>query len=260
MLEAAGITVKYLPKSQVLDNFFTAQMDKFRILDMVEYRRVLYMDSDVLPFCSLDYFFELSDGPDAILRENIVLVGISEPAQGGLFMLKPNHEDFVELTEMMNKYLEGGGEFDKEIGWGHKITFPDDWRFPDQYGFMKAGTKWDFYAANADQGLLYYWTKYRKKNVSILGEEIAESWYGEKVIGEDGTEESTEIHNDLHMMITDVHLSRRCSPFESGDFGLKLYAPYSDFRHYTGRYKPWKKITNLKDLPSTADGIMDGFV
>jgi len=31
---------------------------------------------------SLDYFFDLSDWPDAIQRENIVLAYNSEPAQG----------------------------------------------------------------------------------------------------------------------------------------------------------------------------------
>ena len=71
MPEAHQDMLEAVPKSKS-DNFYTAQLDKFHILDLVEYRRVIYMDAYVMPFCCLDYFFELSDGPNASLTENII--------------------------------------------------------------------------------------------------------------------------------------------------------------------------------------------
>ena len=54
ILNKSGIIVKYLPKARA-DNFHTAMMDKFRILQFVEYDRILYLDSDVIPLNNLDY-------------------------------------------------------------------------------------------------------------------------------------------------------------------------------------------------------------
>jgi hypothetical protein len=57
-----------------------AVLDKFRILGLVEYRRVLLMDGDVMPNTSLDYLFEMSDGENATLKENLITAGKMEPA------------------------------------------------------------------------------------------------------------------------------------------------------------------------------------
>jgi len=247
MLKKAGVIVKYLPKGKA-DNFFTAQMDKFRILELVQYRRVVYMDADVMPFCNLDYFFELSDGPNATLRENVIIPYRNEPAHGGLFMLKPSHEDFKEITEIIHTHYENGGVFDEEIGWGHKIIAPDEWR---SVLITKEDRKWDFYGAFADQGLLYYWTKYRKKNVSILFRGQVESWYNSSVSGAGGVI-SKEVNKGLHLRrFSNTRKTR--SPFLGWEFGLFNVMPYSDFKHFSGRLKPWRidppnKIPN----PSTA--------
>ena len=72
ILTKSGVIVKYIPKP-ITDNFHTAMMDKFRILELTEYERVLYLDADVMPLNNLDYIFEASVGPNAILEENVVL-------------------------------------------------------------------------------------------------------------------------------------------------------------------------------------------
>jgi alpha-N-acetylglucosamine transferase len=55
-------------------------LDKFRILGMTEYRRVLFLDGDVVPLVNLDYLFELSDPAHTttptILMENLVVAGL----------------------------------------------------------------------------------------------------------------------------------------------------------------------------------------
>jgi alpha-N-acetylglucosamine transferase len=49
-----NIQIVYLP--QTTPNYaYTVLLEKFRILDFIHYRRVLYMDADVMPFCILDY-------------------------------------------------------------------------------------------------------------------------------------------------------------------------------------------------------------
>jgi alpha-N-acetylglucosamine transferase len=58
--------------------FYEGQL-KIPTSDMVEYRRVLSLDADVLPVGNLDYLFELSDGDNPILRENLVIAGPFEP-------------------------------------------------------------------------------------------------------------------------------------------------------------------------------------
>lgn len=59
-LERARVRLLILPPA-VRDNFSTATLDKFRILDLVEYDRVVFMDSDAFPTCRLDYWFEESE-------------------------------------------------------------------------------------------------------------------------------------------------------------------------------------------------------
>jgi hypothetical protein len=48
------------------------------------------MDGDVMPIASLDYLFEMSDGENATLKENLITAGKLEPANAvSLFLLYP---------------------------------------------------------------------------------------------------------------------------------------------------------------------------
>lgn len=148
ILEAKKIIIKYLKMAKV-DNFYTAQMAKFDILDLVEYDRVLFLDADVMPRCNLDYMFHLSEGPNPPLQENAILAWTNEPAAGGFFMLKPNHTDYLlNLEIQMKRLLHQGETFDVIKGWGHIIEPPDQW---NSRNYIRHGTKWDFYGSNCDQ-------------------------------------------------------------------------------------------------------------
>lgn len=156
VLEALNIKFRYIPKSKI-ENFFKTMLDKFRVLGLTEYRRVLFMDGDVMPTGNLDYLFELSDGPDAILKPNLVITGSQEPANGGFFMLAPGEGELEEINEIIHQREVKAQSlphpyFDEVEGWGHEILPPDKWdRLKD------SGTNWTFWAAFADQGLLYHW-------------------------------------------------------------------------------------------------------
>lgn len=139
ILSKSGVIIKYIPPP-LTDNFHTAMMDKFRILELTGYDRVIYLDSDVMPVNNIDYIFQKSVGPDAKLQENVVLQNHLEPASGGFFMLKPDKEDFAKVTDLIMKRQRQGYDFNETIGWGHIITEPDYWQ-----SFSKRGNKWDFY-------------------------------------------------------------------------------------------------------------------
>jgi hypothetical protein len=63
VLTLVGVKIVYLPKFRhhKFQKFYALMMEKFRILSLTEYSRVLYLDFDVMPRCNLDYLFHLSD-------------------------------------------------------------------------------------------------------------------------------------------------------------------------------------------------------
>ena len=111
LLQAMNIRVIYLPKAShyKLESFYSLMMEKFRILQLEEYSRVLYLDADMLPMCNLDYVMELSER-GKLLQDNVVLAYKGEPASGGFFVLKPNATDYDELVNIIKtterKYLK----------------------------------------------------------------------------------------------------------------------------------------------------------
>lgn len=142
ILKKSGIIVKYLPKAQ-LDNFHTAMMDKFRILQLVDYTRVLYLDADVIPLNNLDYVFEMSVGPNAVLEENLSLAYNNEPTSGGFFMLKPSDKDYDLISTIVEKREREGYHFNETIGWGHVMKPPDEW----ESLLGPKGSLWNFYGS-----------------------------------------------------------------------------------------------------------------
>ena len=104
LLRAMNIRVLYLPKAlhYTLESFYTLMMEKFRILQLEEYSRVLYLDADTLPMCNLDYLMELSHEGE-LLRENVVIAYKGEPASGGFFVLEPNATDYEQIVDIILK-------------------------------------------------------------------------------------------------------------------------------------------------------------
>ena len=82
LLDAVNVKIKYLPKPKV-ENFHQIIMQKLVVLEAVEYKRVLFLDTDVMPFCNLDYVFQLSDGPNPILKKNLIIALSGSPANAG---------------------------------------------------------------------------------------------------------------------------------------------------------------------------------
>jgi len=175
VLRKLGVQLRKIPPTK-RQSFYKLQLDKFRILGLTRYRRVLYLDADVMPLCNMDYLFVASD-PESesssssavrddidadgrtaaitahqppLLQENLIVWGKYAPANGGTFMLAPRPGDLERLNRLVQRketFQNRGHKFDKTgVGWGHEIR----WRAlhkPFQRG-------WKFYAAQGDQGLL----------------------------------------------------------------------------------------------------------
>jgi hypothetical protein len=241
ILTTMGVRIYYLdiPARQ---SFYTMQFEKFRILQMTEYKRIIFMDGDVLPFCSLDYLFELSDPVintnhaelrqrQPLLKENLILTWRMEPAHGGFFMLSPKEGDYEQLQEIIHRrerQVMNGEDFDRVTGWGHIITPPDKWHSLSGIEGLNA-TLWSWHGDFADQGLLYYWTKYYKKNVSIVTRGNVENW------SSDGSTVLSRALSGYGCVRKEDTQQNRYANNKKMD----RFVPYRDFRHFSGRSKPW---------------------
>jgi hypothetical protein len=226
VLDAMGIRTHYLPKvaATVHEVFYALVMEKFRTLELTEYSRVLFLDGDIMPLCSMDYIFELSEPKfgEPVLKENVVLSWRQEAANAGFFMLRPDKKDYLELKDVIRKREEKALElpwpyWNEVEGWGHKIEAPDFWRSPDRV----TGTNWTWHAVFADQGLLYHWTKYVKQSVSLIISDEVENW----------TSRNGTAH--LERTMTGILNNYTCRPPLRGN-RFSPAAPYRDFRHFTG--------------------------
>ena len=239
ILASAGVKIKYLPKfaGETHEQFYGLVMEKFRVLEMTEYSRVLFLDSDIMPLCNMDYMFEMSEPllllegktfEPPLLKENVVISWRREAGHAGFFMLAPGPGKYNDLEQIIRRREEEALNmsypyWDPEIGWGHRFNQETDfWR--SQSG--TSGTLWNWWASFADQGLIYYWAKYHEKSVSIIiGPEI-ENW---------GIDESGVLR--VERTVTGGPLTkfsclsqRITSPC----------SPYRDYVHFAGKKKPWE--------------------
>ena len=151
LLTAMGVKIMYLPKSE-MESFYDTVLNKFKILGLVQYKRVLLLDGDVTPITNLDYLFEMS--MQGVLRENVVVNGPWEPANAGFFMVAPQEGDVDQIQAIIDRReqeavnITDGHKFDVVRGWGHVIEESDPWLARKQHG-----TNWTFHFGFSDQGL-----------------------------------------------------------------------------------------------------------
>jgi hypothetical protein len=162
VLAELNATVRQIP-SVSKPTFHRVMLQKFRVLGLTQYKRVMFLDCDVMPLVNLDVFFELSDPavtPRPVLKENLIFLDYVSPANGGTFMLSPRPGDLEQVNGMIkeaqllrNKGIEG-----KEPWRQFK---PDRWD-----AFDKSGTQYDFHAVSGDQGLLWSWVRHYQRHFS----------------------------------------------------------------------------------------------
>jgi hypothetical protein len=176
-----------------------------------------------MPLGNLDYLFLLE-----FLRPSVVVSGALEPANGGIFVLSPSRGEYEQLRDVMTRRERHSGRsyFDPVWGWGHDILPPDKWvaRRPGVQG-----TNWTFHFAFSDQGLLYHWAKYVKRNVSIVFEDRVENWGPSRGVGTTGsvTMQETVRKPFLNYSKPRLRVYPMCRKF------------LCDIMHFSGTKKPW---------------------
>ena len=126
-------------------------------------------------------------------------------------------------------------------GWGHVITAPDYWK--TLRGMVE--TNWSWFGANADQGLLYYWTKYVKKSVSIIIKADVQQWDSSTWdVDTNGTLILRPRQDgDITTVVRNALKGYGCAQTQ------RLPSPYNDFYHMTGGAKPWYQSRKQLENP-----------
>ena len=124
-----------LPRGRDGSRFGPAVQDiyrmKLRALQLVEYERVMYLDSDILVRRNLDGLFDaLAPGASFVAG-----AGAISPLNSGWWVAEPSCQAFADVDDVAH-----GRAFTRASGW------------------QQAGgpTDWGFYGASVDQGLLYH--------------------------------------------------------------------------------------------------------
>lgn len=208
-------------------------MNKFCILTLTEYEKVFFLDADLVLVQNLDYLFTAP-----FLRPNFYCATAGEPANAGFFILSPEPGDYEHALRIMARqkastaHLTTEAKFDKVHGWGHVIEPPDYWETVRGKPF----TEWSFYCAPSDQGFLYHWTKYVKKNVSIVVRNQLKNWdaYPNGTLGR----LDQVLHKPFEPYTNQTLKSQWCQKLRPNERWMCL-APLRDYEHLAGTMKPW---------------------
>ena len=267
LLNEFGIQTKYLEKPKH-ESFGQLVYDKFLTLNMTDYKRVMFLDADIVPLTNLDYYFHLSDpgytNAPTVLKPNFIVATRGEPCNTGMFIVEPSFSIFKEYRETVRAQRKDAKDlprhFDPNKGWGHSF-----WEYGDQWESMhKRGKKWKFYAAHSDQGLMYYVARFLYQDVSIAMGRKVQNWKGVDVANKDETKEAKQIFKpEKESEDIDV-LERHQPPLSAymyscdqeaeiqskrdGGFSHMCNPPYNSFGHFTGSHKPWQNKFEMSDL------------
>ena len=269
-LQSVNAKIVYLPAATVdkeqnkNETFQDVQFLKFHVLQLLQYQRILFLDSDVLPLCNLDYLFEMSVA--GILRENMVLAWTKAPANGGFFMLQPVPGAYEQIQTIRQQQRDASRnlplpKFDKVQGWGRTMNVNDPW-----YSFQKrlSGHKWSFYASYLDQGLLYHYVKFVRQSVSIVLGKTVQNFRPST----DGLNTTVVLDMTLHEPFVNVTCRRQTRKrrkdryFHHPATGNQLahIPPYGDFAHFYSIFKPWENSEAARAVMKTkndADNVLE---
>ena len=129
LLETVGIKIRVLDKPEK-ESFAQLVFDKFLTINMTDYKRVIFLDGDLIPLVNLDYIFHLSD-PDhtetpTLIKPNLITASLGEPCNTGIFMVQPSVEAFAKYNDAVIKQREHAKTlpypyFDYKEGWGRNM-------------------------------------------------------------------------------------------------------------------------------------------
>lgn len=147
-LQADGAIVKHvepLAEPKKVDDFLpwfaSAALAKLRVFELTQYKRIQFLDADVvlLENAKLDSLFSYEFGVPLVTEG----LGTDSPIRGGWFMVRPSGARFKVLQALVKR-----GDFSKAKGWDQRDLAVDlpGWE-------PKSNTnKWGFYGSQLEQG------------------------------------------------------------------------------------------------------------
>ncbi|KAL3934025.1 MAG: hypothetical protein SGBAC_010148 [Bacillariaceae sp.] len=246
-LHRMGINTLYLEPTQTKDTFYSLVLAKFHVLKLTEYTKVLFLDGDVLTLCNLDYLLALSEEGNT-LKETVLHAMYEDPVNAGLFIVTPKQEYYDEVQDIIKRHgIPSKENWDPELGWGDKTL---DYRLWD----MTPGKGWKFYCADADQGLLLYWSRFVRKEVSIIVGPVIEQYSPSNYDGAPETLTSGALLE--HSCVEhDLQKHGRTGTFAANAGPMAASLPfYQDFFHMVGYSKAWE-LAPVRPVPSSRDSV-----
>jgi hypothetical protein len=252
MLTSLQATIHYI-STDPQQSFYRSQLFKFLVLNLTQYDHVFYMDSDVLPLANLDYLFEAMD--TQVLRRNVAFMGKREPANGGSFVVSPRNGALRLVHDLIVR--KEHSEWNETVGWGVDAISTPEFTYPTTTTKVGERASWEFFGADGDQGLLYYWMKFVERDVSFVST-VGTAWHWGP------TSNSTRAliglpppvltsDSDPHLLpaflgkVPSVEKAIQAAGieippgicFEKHKFCVGQRRPRRDFFHFTGSRKPW---------------------
>ena len=260
-LHTRHVQVRYLEKDEEHESFSLLVYKKFHAIKMVEYRRVMFLDADLIPLANLDYLFHLSDPghtqTPTILRPNFLIATRGEPCNTAFFVVEPSLERYKLLQMAIDRQHEAGRKlpypyFSNRDGWGHNFQEAGDyWK-----SRFRLKRKWTFHAAHSDQGLMYYYAKYLIQDATIaIGDEL-QHWGPQT----DGSNEGKDYRLTKPKLLSEEQGTlTKLSPVpkvwqfncDHDPGAWQCPAPYRHLAHFPGKEKPWMR--GFKSFAPTND-------
>jgi hypothetical protein len=186
-------------------------MEKFHVLRFHEYKRIFFIDADVLPLCDMSHYFSMSD--QGVFAPNVIFAFNHEPSNAGLFLVSPERDDW-EIFNNISDYIN------PKMGFGIPLSEPAE-------GMKCTYSDWSWQAVKEDQGMLYHWTRYVKKNVTMVNENRLKTW--------------VDVNGTVKLVREVRRFRKRCPiSIDSRRASVVNHLALRDFNHFTGRNKPWK--------------------
>ena len=134
---------------RVSDETSACYRSKLRTLELTQYERVMFLDTDLLLKDDIrQWFHKDTDGI-------VAFDGFDAPLNAGFFVVSPSTQAFSDIQD-----IAFSDSFSPENGWLQTGSF-SDWGFRLEEGKLSS---WSFWCAHSDQGLLfYYYAKVQQK-------------------------------------------------------------------------------------------------
>jgi len=206
LLRSNGIITFTLPR--LLDEehalgFAEMALLKITPFSLTQYKKVQFLDGDVMPTRNMDCFFNLD--------KNTFTVGAVSPLNSGWYLGIPDMEAFNYMREKSVWRL--GRDWDEIEGWAERMPKGLTYR-----GGHKPCEKWLFNGADMDQGLFAHYFILNHGNALLIDTDLQRARVFQEGL---------------------LHAPDRVEPMNQALSCCQGVIPTAHFVHFTGRSKPW---------------------